>query len=167
MFLPPSCLLRPGLTWLHCAWSIAHRRSNSDGATPLLRACEGGNPQIVELLLARGADPEAETNDGRNAMHIACQFQWRELVEVLLDHGVPKCTLRSCERCRLTLKLLERKRKRGGKGGKKGEKTAAEKQAAVDAAMAAFEREFGTFEDLAAEEDDFAQLEAEHRNSNH
>ena len=143
------------------------RRYDWKDSRALHMSASWGHAGMVQLLLARGADPEAETNDGRNAMHIACQFQWRELVEVLLDHGVPKCTLRSCERCRLTLKLLERKRKRGGKGGKKGEKTVAEKQAAVDAAMAAFKREFGTFEDLAAEEDDFAQLEAEHRNSNH
>ena len=66
--------------WLHGQVIInmgadVDNRSNSDGATPLLRACEGGNPHIVKLLLDKGADRTAETKDGRNAVHIAAQFK--------------------------------------------------------------------------------------------
>jgi hypothetical protein len=57
-------------------------RSGSDGATPLLRACEGGNPTIVKCLLDKGADRAATTRDGRNACHVAAQFKWPGLVEV-------------------------------------------------------------------------------------
>lgn len=130
-------------------------RSSSDGATPLLRACEGGNPHVVKLLLDKGADRTAETRDGRNAMHIAGQFKWPDLVEVLLDEGAPLCTLRACGKCKLIQKLIQRKRERAGQGvgrGKGRKRSAAEKQAAIDAALKAFEQEFGTFEEEVAKE---------------
>ena len=128
-------------------------RSSSDGATPLLRACEGGNPHVVKLLLDKGADRTAETRDGRNAMHIAGQFKWPDLVEVLLDEGAPLCTLRTCGKCKLIQKLIQRKRERARSGGAKNrQRTAEEKQAALDAALKAFEQEFGTFEDEVAKE---------------
>lgn len=57
-------------------------RSRSDGATPLLRACEGGNPAVAKCLLDKGADRAASTTDGRNACHVAAQFKWPGLVEV-------------------------------------------------------------------------------------
>ena len=57
-------------------------RSDVDGATPFLRACEGGNPAVVKCLLDKGADRCATTKDGRNGCHIAAQFKWPVLVEV-------------------------------------------------------------------------------------
>jgi hypothetical protein len=126
------------------------QRSTSDGATPLLRACEGGNPHIVKLLLDKGCDREVEDNLGRNAVHIAGMFKWLDLVEVLLDEGAPKCKLNrgKCIACKLMMKLLVRKREQRRIASSKGStRSPEERQAAIDAAMAAFETEFGTFED--------------------
>ncbi len=41
------------------------------GFTPLHAAAQNGNMDLVQLLLAHGADPTARTNDGRSAMDFA------------------------------------------------------------------------------------------------
>lgn len=112
------------------------------------------------------------------------------LIKVLLDEGVPKCSMGSrgggssrepCTKCKLVLKLIQKQRidQRQNNYGNNGTsnssssgkaacaspgasssppgdvmrasaRTPEEKQAAIDAAMAAFEAEFGTFEDEVA-----------------
>jgi uncharacterized protein len=39
-----------------------------DGATPLIRAAESGNTDVVKLLLERGANVEARDKDGHTAL---------------------------------------------------------------------------------------------------
>lgn len=42
------------------------------GLTPLMMACMGSHPELVELLLDRGADPDTEDQDGNTSLHFAC-----------------------------------------------------------------------------------------------
>ena len=43
---------------------------NVQGDTPLHEACVGCNTQIIDLLLARGADPEARNNEGLSPLEV-------------------------------------------------------------------------------------------------
>lgn len=61
--------------------------TNQYGATPLHLAAASGRLEIVELLLAYGADIQAQTSDGYTPLHTAA---WRGRVAVvgcLLNHG--------------------------------------------------------------------------------
>ena len=95
-------------------------------------ACEGGNPLVVELLIDRGCDLAAETNDGRNAVCIAAQFGWKELVAMLLDFGAPRCSRPRCVKCKLTMRLLRRQdggtRRAPKRAATDGQKKACERQ---------------------------------------
>lgn len=50
---------------------------DSHGYTPLLRACSFGYAEIVELLLARGADPTVVTPAGRTTLMLASAWPER------------------------------------------------------------------------------------------
>jgi len=59
--------------------------SRADGMTPLIFAAQFSTPAIVDLLLKRGADPNAATKDGLNALMAgAASF---EKTRLLLRHG--------------------------------------------------------------------------------
>jgi len=82
-----------------------HQANNSlwlkeDGATPLLRAALCGDLTVVQLLLARGADPSIPTFDQTTPLMVASGVGWAEgftfqysedetleLVKLLLDFG--------------------------------------------------------------------------------
>lgn len=55
--------------------------------TPLIRASEGGHADVARLLLARGADPNAQDASGRTALTAAVEYGDPELVRVLLQAG--------------------------------------------------------------------------------
>jgi len=42
---------------------------------------------MVRLLLGRGANVDAESSDGRTALHLASYEGRTEIVRLLLDHG--------------------------------------------------------------------------------
>ena len=46
-----------------------------------------GNKEIVELLLAKGADVHVKTNDGRTVLHRAVEKGNKEIVQLLLANG--------------------------------------------------------------------------------
>jgi len=56
--------------------------------TPLHSAVERGQADIVELLVAKGADVTAKDRQGRTALTIAERKGHTEIVELLRKHGV-------------------------------------------------------------------------------
>lgn len=67
-------------------------QEKSYGSTPLHQAAKGGNkevanPQIVQLLLAKGAKLEVKDNDGNTPLGWASAYGHEEVVELLLAHG--------------------------------------------------------------------------------
>jgi ankyrin repeat protein len=48
------------------------------GTTPLLRAAKAGDTPVIELLLAKGANPKATTRNGVNAIMMAANLATRE-----------------------------------------------------------------------------------------
>ncbi|MEI4278254.1 ankyrin repeat domain-containing protein [Klenkia terrae] len=61
-------------------------RADQDGWTPLHVAVAAGQGEVVELLLAAGADLEATTGHGRTPLHVALEFA-PGLVDQLLARG--------------------------------------------------------------------------------
>jgi hypothetical protein len=58
------------------------------GWSPLMRAAYMGHASAVELLAAKGADPNRKDKWGRSAVALAARNQKRETVKVLLSKGV-------------------------------------------------------------------------------
>ena len=56
---------------------------DSEGCTPLHHAAREGSPEITRLLIARGADARAMTDDGSSVMHCAMMSHRSELNEIL------------------------------------------------------------------------------------
>lgn len=57
------------------------------GNTPLTRAVQTGQPKMVELLLAQGADPNLMNEAGDTPLLLAAQAGQLEMVRLLLDRG--------------------------------------------------------------------------------
>lgn len=57
------------------------------GFTPLLVAAGSGHTAVVALLLRRGADIEARTDDKRTALMLAAYCGYTEMAALLLDQG--------------------------------------------------------------------------------
>lgn len=57
--------------------------------TPLLLAAEGGHAEMVEVLLAAGADPDARDAGGRTALHLAVVRGHSAVADRLITAGVP------------------------------------------------------------------------------
>ncbi len=60
---------------------------DSQGCSALLRAAGGGHRALVELLLARGADPALAANTGATPLSAAVSMRQLEIVERLLEAG--------------------------------------------------------------------------------
>ncbi len=60
---------------------------DSQGCSALLRAAGGGHRALVELLLARGANPSLAANTGATPLSAAVSMRQTEIVDRLLDAG--------------------------------------------------------------------------------
>ncbi len=58
------------------------------GKTPLHFACQLGNRDVVLLLLAKGANVQAVTERGFNALHVAAQFGHTGILQDLVSAGI-------------------------------------------------------------------------------
>ncbi len=63
--------------------------TDAQGCTALLRAAGGGHRAVVDLLLARGADPLRTANSGATPLSAAVSMRHVELVDRLLAAGAP------------------------------------------------------------------------------
>lgn len=61
---------------------------NFEGWLPLQLACHSGAAEAAQLLLDRGADPEAHDDEGDSPFMLACRMGRPEVVALLLRHGV-------------------------------------------------------------------------------
>lgn len=59
------------------------------GCTALLRAAGGGHRAVVDLLLARGADPQRAANSGATPLSAAVSMRHIEIVDRLIAAGAP------------------------------------------------------------------------------
>lgn len=90
--------------------SLIEKPSNSDGATPLLRAAEGGCVDVADLLIRYGADIAAHNVSAETALHVAFAFKHDDMAAFLLRSGAKGCLAhKRCQKCALSLKILERK----------------------------------------------------------
>ncbi|PFX19032.1 Ankyrin repeat domain-containing protein 49 [Stylophora pistillata] len=60
---------------------------DSDGYSPLHRACYNGHLNVVKVLLQRGADVQARTEDGWQPLHCACRWGKTKVASLLLQNG--------------------------------------------------------------------------------
>src|SRR5690606_40088123 len=60
---------------------------DSQGCTALLRAAGGGHRAVVDLLLARGADPQHVAHTGATPLSAAVSMRHVEIVDRLLAAG--------------------------------------------------------------------------------
>jgi ankyrin repeat protein len=60
-----------------------------NSTTPLMHAARMGNIEVLQALLARGADPAALNADGNGALWFACFADSEACVAALIDAGAP------------------------------------------------------------------------------
>lgn len=59
---------------------------NPDELSPLIMAAQEGAHEVVELLLQKGYPIDYVTQDNKNAMDIALEYEHKDVVRVLLSH---------------------------------------------------------------------------------
>ena len=62
-------------------------RGGTDGTTPLFAACQGGNEEIVTLLIKNGANVSQGNIDGITPFFVACLNGHMSIVTLLIDQG--------------------------------------------------------------------------------
>ena len=78
--------------FLAAAPELLHAESAS-GETPLNTACLRGHAEVVQRLLARGAEVNRKAASGTYPLHCAARNGHLEVVRILLDHGADKTAL--------------------------------------------------------------------------
>uniref|UniRef100_A0A1X7SW55 Uncharacterized protein n=1 Tax=Amphimedon queenslandica TaxID=400682 RepID=A0A1X7SW55_AMPQE len=63
-----------------------------DGDTALIAAAEGGNCDVVELLLKKGADLSHSNYEGYTALIVAAVEGHYDIVQLLLNNGADQST---------------------------------------------------------------------------
>ena len=62
---------------------------DSNGHTPLFRACERGHTEVVLVLSHAGASVDLHDNSGRSCLHWAASGGHSNICSSLLHHGLP------------------------------------------------------------------------------
>jgi ankyrin repeat protein len=57
------------------------------GGTPLHSTCFRGRKDILELLIAKGANMNVKNNTGQTALSMAKELKYEEIVELLRQNG--------------------------------------------------------------------------------
>lgn len=57
------------------------------GNTPLIVACQNGSLQICKLLMANGADLNAQNHKGNTALHYCFNYGYEDIGTYLIEHG--------------------------------------------------------------------------------
>ncbi|KAK3583273.1 hypothetical protein CHS0354_011160 [Potamilus streckersoni] len=65
---------------------LIHAR-DADGYTPLHRSSYNGHLEMIEVLLAHGADVHAKTSDGWHPLHSASRWNQADVAMLLLQNG--------------------------------------------------------------------------------
>ena len=78
------CALIAGLVVCVVCWDCT---KNDDGWTPLHKAAYEGYREIVELLIAKGADVNAKNKRGMTPLHLAAEYGRNQVVELLIAKG--------------------------------------------------------------------------------
>ena len=65
-------------------WQLS--KTNSDGQTPMLRACIKGYTPIFNLLLMRGSDLHHKGNDGKACVEVAKEQGWNETMRIIGEY---------------------------------------------------------------------------------
>jgi len=103
------------LTHRNCNISqILETRSLLDNATPLHRSIENGSLEVVKLLIEHGANVNAVNIRGETSLHLAFKHRQYEIATYLLTKSANPCVHenRSCQKCRLWLKIHARRQER-------------------------------------------------------
>jgi cytohesin len=82
---------------------------NKTGSTPLHDAALSGNKEVIEMLLARGADVSAQDSESKSTpLHYAASFGRLEAVRTLVEHGADVSAKDSKGRTALQLAISNR-----------------------------------------------------------
>lgn len=57
-----------------------------DNKTPLMLSCQAGNPDVVELLINKGAELNAADVFGRTSLMLAAKYDFPEIINLLLKY---------------------------------------------------------------------------------
>ena len=63
---------------------INERSRRADNKTPLMIACQAGDPECVQLLIDKGAELDAEDVFGRTALMLAAKYNLPNVINMLL-----------------------------------------------------------------------------------
>ena len=67
--------------------ALINAKPFEEGWTPLHYAAREGQAQVVEVLIARGAEIDARDNQGMTPLHWAAERGQHELAGLLIDAG--------------------------------------------------------------------------------
>jgi ankyrin repeat protein len=62
---------------------------------PLHYAAQYGHKEIVQLLISKGANVKAKTDDGRTPLHSAAAKEHKDIAELLIEKGADVTLARS------------------------------------------------------------------------
>ena len=81
-------------------------KTDEQGLTALHWACANGQMSTVEFLIHSKADINLNGNNGENALLLASCYGYREIVKLLLQHGMDMNYVDEVRGCSLTVSMF-------------------------------------------------------------